>query len=203
MFRSLIAPGVVLAAALSAIACGGAAPTPASAPATSAPTPPPPVAPTAHARSEFEWSLLGDTVTAIRDGIRPVSPEALGICRTEDGRTCAAFVGTETGPLPPGDYLFYAELAVPDAGPSGTWKVEFETSCTVTNAAGKTGSTSVQGREYTVNHSGADHGYRLRLRKFSSPLPGGSRSCDWTLTGTAPEGGPTWTGSWVVPAEEK
>jgi hypothetical protein len=211
MIRSLITPSIVFAAAL-AVGCGGGDPGPSPSSDANAPTPPAAVAPTpgaavappaSHGLNDFEWGLLGDTVTAIRAGISPVSTEALGICTTDDGRTCAAFVGTETGPLPPGDYLFYAELEVPDAGPTGTWKVTFETSCTVTAAPGSSSSANTQSKEYTVNHSGSEHGYRLRLRTFTSPLPGGTRSCDWTLTSTAPEGGPAWSGSWVVPAEEK
>ena len=221
MTRPFIAPTLALAALLAAGCGGGAGPAPPPAPtATTAPTPPAVSAgaPMGRTLSDLEWSLVGDQVQAIRAGVQPVSAEALGICRTEDGTTCSAFVGTETGPLEPGEYLFYAELSVPDAGPPDTWKVTFETRCTVQGSASPAPggaspapggaspapgvSESIQSKEYGLTHSGAEHGYRLRLRRFTSPLSGGTRTCSWTLAASAPQSGPSWSGSWTVPAEE-
>jgi len=151
----------------------------------------------------YEEEMLSPLLAAVRAGVTPFGDDGVGVCR---GRgSCDEYVGTDVGELGAGEYIVKAELAVPNVGETGTWKVTFATDCTVTRttSTGETTSTTNSSREYEVRYAGTDRGYRLiPLRTIKSPSDGGKRECTYTLTAPHPDGDKVYTGSWSVPAAE-
>lgn len=156
--------------------------------------------------SSFESAQVGPVLEDIRSGVRPFGEESVGLCKAS-GKNCAQYLGMgSSDPLPAGDYMLQAELAVPDAGEKGTWTVELNVDCTTTKktANGSTTSTNNYNKSYTVFYAGKDRGYRLApLYKIESPNAYGDRSCEWSLTAPHPDKEATvWKGSFSVPAKE-
>jgi len=154
--------------------------------------------------TEFEKQLVDPILTDVREGIRPFTPESVGVCKGQ-GKVCEEYLGLTPGELPPGRYMVRAELRVPKVGEPGTWKVKFDTECTTTKktASGESSSTSTNSREYDVRYAGNDRGYRLSpLFSFESPSSGGARSCAWKLIGSHPDGEKVIEGSFSTPAAE-
>lgn len=166
-----------------------------------APTPGPASSGGALALTAFESSLVGPRLDDLRAGVRPRTPEGIGICKGQE-RDCTEFLGTSADLLPEGKYMLRADLAVPDIGEKGTWKVKFDLECTTTKqtANGSTSSTSTQNREYEVVYTGPDRGYNLApLWKIDSPNKFGEQDCKYKITGPHPDGDKVYTGSWRVP----
>ncbi len=86
---------------------------------------------------------------------------------------------------------------------AGTWKVKLETDCTWTRSKDGSETTTKRSdsKEYTVNYTGEERGYRLSpLRTIKSPSSDDYRkSCSWTLTAPHADGDKVYSGSWVVP----
>lgn len=159
-------------------------------PSPGAPTPVPELTP-------FEHELLDPVLADIRAGVRPWSDQSVGICRGK--KECDESVGPSPGELPPGDYIVRAELAVPAAGPKGTWKVRFETEC-LTEKPGGEPVKSTYDRTYEVQYVGPDRGSRLSpLRQIKSPSDGGAQKCTWKLTAPHADQVNTFEGSWSTP----
>ena len=161
--------------------------------------------------SEFEDSLVGPILDDIRGGVRPFSAEGIGVCKMpapgEKGAPkpkdqCLEFLGSDAGELGEGRYMVRAELAVPNVGEPGTWKIQFDLECTTTRqtANGEQTSTSNYSREYDVRYAGKERGYRLQpLRTIESPSKGGKRECKYTITSPHPDGDKVYTGGWITP----
>src|SRR5689334_15484315 len=88
--------------------------------------PPPPSAPK-EAISPFEQTVLDAVLAEVRVGVHPSGEEAIGVCRGK--KDCDKFYGPDAGKLGKGSYWVRALLSVPP-GPTGTWKVHFQTECT-------------------------------------------------------------------------
>ena len=159
--------------------------------------PPPPAGLTLSA---FEQDLLDPLVKDLREGVRPFNAEGIGICKgTQD---CDEYLGMEALDLAPGKYMIRAELAVPDVGEKGTWKVDFSTVCeTIKDSPdGESRTSNEYNRSYDVVHSRADRGYKLQpLRTIESPSKYGKRECTWKLVAPHPDGDKVYEGSWSVP----
>ncbi len=155
-------------------------------------------------RTDFEHQLLDPVLGDVRLGVRAYTDESIGICTGKGD--CEHFLGVDPEPLPEGDYMVRAELRVPAVGEKGTWRVEFDTTCTYTRttATGQETSSKDYSRGFDVIYTGEDRGFRLQpLRQIKSPTKTGSEeACDWTLTAPHPDGAKTWSGSWVVPAAD-
>ncbi|MCA9568351.1 MAG: hypothetical protein KC656_10930 [Myxococcales bacterium] len=153
--------------------------------------------------SSFEQEFVGPILEDVRAGIRPWDAEGVGICKGE--RECDSFLGLTPGELAPGTHMVKAELAVPNVGEKGMWKVQFNVDCTTTKVSGNSTSTTTNNynKEYTVFYAGKEKGYRLMpLYKIDSPSKYGARECTYKITAPHPDGpGQTWEGSWKVPAE--
>ena len=127
------------------VACGGSgepapAPSaPAAGPAPAAAPTPAPEAPAERVLSEAEFELLKPTLEDLRAGVRPFSDQSLGVCKT-DGRSCVEYVGMDAGELPPGDYLFWAEMRAPKLSRDADWEVTFATDCETERASGSSSS---------------------------------------------------------------
>lgn len=161
--------------------------------------------------SDFEDSLVGPILDDIRAGVRPFDEQGIGICRMPDpsekgtGKPddqCPEYLGNEAGELAEGRYMVRANLAVPNVGEPGTWKIRFDLECITTRqtANGEQKSNSNYSREYDVRYAGKDRGYRLQpLRTIESPSKGGKRDCTYTITAPHPDGDKTYKGSWTTP----
>lgn len=176
------------------------------APAPDATKPDPTPAPSGSANmTSFEASLLGPVLEDVRAGVRPFGAEGIGVCKGR-GKTCDEYLGTTVdAPLPEGEYMLRAELAVPDSGERGTWKVKFDLECTTTRKTekGENSATSNQSREYDVIYAGKDRGYRLQpLWTINSPNRYGASDCKYKITAPHPDGDKVYEGSWKVPAKE-
>lgn len=148
----------------------------------------------------FERQLVDPVLEDIRAGVRPFGADSIGVCEGET--ECERFVGESPGELAPGHYLVQAQLHVPALG---TWKVEFATDCTTTTKTdtGETTSQRTSSRTYDVVHVGTERAYRLSpLRKLTSPMKGGTQTCEYTLTAPHPDGDKVYKGSWTLPANE-
>ena len=147
--------------------------------------------------TSYESQLLQPLVDDIRQGVRPFSDTAVGICKGE--RACDEFLGLDAGELPPGKYIVTAELRVPDVGDPGTWKINFDTNCETTTKSGGT-SNSDHTRSYDVRYAGKERGYRLSpLRTVESPSRGGARKCTYKIIAPHPDGEKVYEGSWSTP----
>jgi len=190
--RMLRAGALLLAGACALTGCKKAAAASGDAPASS---------PSAGGEmTAFERSIVGPMLEDVRQGVRPFDANGIGICRTS-GKDCQEFLGAEPGTLPPGKYLVKAELAVPQAGSKGTWKINFETECAITSKSGSSESTTTNkySHSYDVIYAGADRGYRLMpLTTIDSPSPAGARKCTYKITAPHPDGDKVYTGSWSV-----
>ncbi|MBA2320728.1 MAG: hypothetical protein H0V89_06190, partial [Deltaproteobacteria bacterium] len=148
----------------------------------------------------WEEALVGPLLADARGGIRPWDAEGIGICRGT--RVCDAYLGTEVGELPPGDYLVRAELRVPELGPPGTWKIRYRSQCEVvtrTKDGGTRKKTETASLDQTVRYAGPEEGWRIEpLQPIHSPSEGAS-TCTWTLEGEQPSGPVSWSGSWSTP----
>lgn len=173
-----------------------------AAPAPAAPVGAPAPAKASAGLSSFEQQIVGPILEDMRAGVRPYGPEGVGICKGS-GKTCDSYLGLSPGELAEGTHMLKAELAVPDAGEKGTWKIQLNVDCTTTRESGNSKSTSTNNynKEYTVFYAGKDRGYRLSpLYKIDSPHQGGSRECTYKITAPHPSGEATeFTGSWSVP----
>jgi hypothetical protein len=173
--------------------CGDAGSDPAPAAAATAP---------GSGLSAFESGLVGPVLDDLRGGVRPFNDSGIGIC-TGNSKDCDEYLGREPGELPPGEYMLRAELRVPDIGDKGTWKVKLDTDCTLTRSKDGSETTTKRSdsKEYTVNYTGEERGYRLSpLRTIKSPNSNDYRkSCSWTLTAPHADGDKVYSGSWVVP----
>jgi len=150
----------------------------------------------------WEQALVGPLLADARQGIRAWDAESIGICR--GARACDAYVGTEVGELPPGDYILRAELRVPELGPPATWKVSFRSSCEITTRT-KTGEmrkkTETVSLDQTVRYAGPSEGWRIEpLQRITSPNAGAA-VCIWALDASQPSGPRSWSGSWSTPAQ--
>lgn len=135
----------------------------------------------------FEASLVEPILESVRAGVRPWSPEGLGVCR--GARTCEEYLGADVAHLDAGEYLVRAELSVP---PVGRWTVEFESTCVVDGA-----DPVVYRRTYELAWPGADRPFRIgALRRFTVPSPAGPESCTYRLLAPHPDGDRELTGSW-------
>lgn len=151
----------------------------------------------------FEQELVNPLLEDLRAGVRPFDAESIGVCEGE--KECDVFVGADAGELPPGEYMVQALLRVPQMGEKGTWKVEFATDCTTTTSTekGENTSTRSSSKTYDVEYVGTERPYRLApLRKLTSPMKGGTQTCDYTVTAAHPDGDKVYTGSWTLPADE-
>jgi len=149
--------------------------------------------------SSFEEQVVGPVLEDLRAGVRPFADGTLGVCQSADGKTCDGPVDGEE--LPPGDYLFYAELRVPKQAPEEGWTVNFSTECTNTRVTenGESSSSHSSNKEYKVSYTGEERGYRLRLRTLKSPREGGRQECSWVLSSPHPDGDKVYEGQWIVP----
>jgi hypothetical protein len=150
--------------------------------------------------SEFEASMVDPILSDIRDGVRPFTEDGIGICKGI--KQCDEYLGAEAGELAAGRYMVRAELAVPNVGEPGTWKIQFDLECTTTRntANGEQSSTSNYSREYDVRWAGNDRGYRLQpLRTIESPSKGGKRVCKYKIIAPHPDGDKVYEGGWSTP----
>lgn len=154
--------------------------------------------------SSFEKQLIEPLLEDVRAGVRPFDAESIGVCEGE--KECDRFVGESVEELAPGSYIVQALLRVPAMGEAGTWQVEFATECTTTMKTDKGESTSTNrnSRTYDVEYVGTERPYRLMpLRKLTSPMKGGTQTCEYTLTAAHPDGDKVYTGGWTIPEEEE
>lgn len=152
----------------------------------------------------FEQGLVGPLLEDVRQGVRPLGPESLGVCKGK-GRECEQFLGADVGELPPGEYMLFGELRAPNAGEVDTWKARLEIDCEVTRTtpAGTTTTPQQTRREYTVRYSGPDRGYKISpMYPIDSPSRGGARACTWRVIGAHPDGDKVYQGSWSTPAAD-
>ncbi len=168
------------------------------------PAAPPPGAPPAGL-TEFEAAAIQPLLDDLREGVRPWTDQAIGVCR--GARTCEAWVGTAVGDLPPGDYVVRAEIGVPQLGPPGLWTAAWQSECEVraTSAKGEARTRKVKAeKSFELHYAGPNQGYRLEpLQRIESPGDG-AQSCTWSLTlgssAAAPQAAPqVFEGSWSVP----
>lgn len=155
------------------------------------------------AMSAFESGLLASYLEDIRGGVRPFNEQGIGICQGE--KECASFLGNTAMDLPAGKYMLKGEFRVPNVGEQGTWKIRFDSDCTVTRktASGESTTTRNSSREYDVRYAGTDRGYRIMpLRSIESPSKGGAESCTWKITAPHPDGDKVYEGAWSTPAAE-
>lgn len=152
--------------------------------------------------SEFEERVIGPVLQDLRDGVRPFGDGTLGVCVSSDGKNCEGEVTGEE--LPPGDYLFFAELRVPKNAPEDGWKVNFATECNNSRVTDNSESTSshASNKDYAVSYTGEERGYRLRLRTLKSPREGGKQECTWKLSSPHPDGEKVFEGKWIIPQGE-
>lgn len=153
--------------------------------------------------SSYEAGLLNPLLEDIRGGVRPFNDEGIGICEGE--KECARYLGREAADLAPGKYFLKGEFRVPNIGEAGTWKIRFDTDCTVVRktASGESTTNRNSSREYDVRYAGTDRGYRIMpLRAIESPSKGGAESCKWKITAPHPDGDKVYEGSWSTPAAE-
>ena len=147
--------------------------------------------------SAFEAEILGPALEDLRAGIRPFDEQGLGVCRKGKGRDCGEFMGTDPGELPPGEYMLFAALAVPDVGEKGTWTVDLVVECETEGAGGSTPSD--RATSYDVRYGGKARPYRL-APLFSITSPGDHpKACTWVMTFKGPSGEATHEGAWSVP----
>ena len=150
----------------------------------------------------FEAGILAETLSDMRQGVRRFDEHGVGICKGS-GKDCEEYVGMDVGELPEGEYMVRAELAVPNAGERGTWKVTFATHCetTFTNDKGDVTTTqSDRSRDYDVSFAGKSRGYRISpLLKIKSPSEAGKEACTFTLTSPVGDKVNELKGSWTVP----
>ncbi len=193
--------------------CAGSVDSPQSGPAgeasasreASTATPPPAEAAAEGAlpsTGDVEPSGDADVTDEAATRVRAFSPTSVGIC-TAEGKQCGTFLGLSATLDDPGEYILWAELAVPPE-PAEGWPVEFSTTCTVTvERGGATDrSTRSNSRTYTVQYGGTERGYRLGLWRMQSPEAGGSRECTWSLRVPHPGGDDTtWEGRWSIPQD--
>ena len=168
------------------------------------PTCPDAASPTASGGSltAAEQALLQDSITDLRQGIRPFDDQSVGVC-LGTGKECVEYKGTTATDLPPGEYMFFARLTAPKITPEDKWTVGFSKACETTkkNKNGETTSTNNFSKDYRINYG--PKGYRLSpLATITSPGKRGAQSCTWTLTFHNPNGSEEMTGSWSVPAAE-
>lgn len=152
------------------------------------------------AMSAFEKGLVDPILAEVRQGVRPFDDQGIGICRGE--KSCEEYLGLDVGELPPGKYMVRANLAVPQAGPEGTWKVTFDTACTTsrTTEKGTNSSTSNYNRTYEVKATAPGKAYKLEpIRTFESPSENGARDCTYSITAHHPDGDKVFKGTWKVP----
>ncbi len=175
------------------------------APAPDMGTEPEPAGGDGLAMSDYESEMLGPLLEDLREGVRPYGPEGIGICKGS-GKDCEEYLGTEvTDPLPEGEYMLKAELAVPRTGEKGTWSVKFDLDCTTVKKTenSETTSNSTKSKSYDVIYAGDDRGYRLMpLWTIKSPNKYGEQTCKYTITGPHPDGDKVYEGQWVVPQAE-
>ena len=154
------------------------------------------------ALTAFEATMLATALEDVRAGVRPFNDNAIGVCKGS-GKECPDYLGAEPGELPPGEYMVRAELAVPNVGPRGTWKITFATECKTTYKAdnGDVRTTeSNRSRDYDVSYAGTSRGYRLSpLMKIKSPNAAGTETCSYTITAPHGDGDKVYSGSWTVP----
>jgi len=175
---------------------------PAPAPVAVAPSTPQPAS--GGSMSAYESEVLGPLIEDIRGGVRPFGEDGIGICKA-NGKECVEYLGTSASDLPEGAYMLRANLAVPDVGEKGTWKVKFDLECTTTKKTpnGSSTSTSTQNKEYTVVYAGKERGYGLSpLWTIKSPGRYGAQDCKYKITGPHPDGDKVYQGSWTVPAAD-
>jgi hypothetical protein len=147
--------------------------------------------------------VIEDPYTGIEDpgtGIRPISPDALGLCRLESPdaskKDCSDFVGRDVDDLPPGDYVLLARLDVPRD--SKKWPVRFTTWCT---RIGSEKERKERTSEGTVSAGSKELGYRFWALSFNVPETAGWASdCTWKLSAPHPEGDNEFVGSWSFTA---
>ena len=152
--------------------------------------------------TDFEQRVVDPMLEDIRAGVRPFTPESVGICKGQ-GKECDEYLGLEVGELPEGEYMVRAELLVPKTGDLHEWQVRFETECTTTRETdgGSSESTTSNSKEYDVRYAGEERGYRLSpLFRIDSPHSSGARSCSWKLVSPHPDGDKVVEGSWSTPA---
>lgn len=143
--------------------------------------------------SDEERALLKPLLVDVKQGIRAWDDQSIGICRGTN--ECEQFLGTEALELPEGRYMVRANLAVPEVGEPGQWKVDFSTSCKV----GDDGEPQEFTRSYDVRFAGKNRGYQLQpLRTIVSPHPAGPVDCTWTLVAHNLDGDQAWKGRWTL-----
>jgi hypothetical protein len=151
--------------------------------------------------TEWEAEILAGPIETLRAGIRPFSETSWGIC--QGVQQCEGDGGgvVDAGTLESGDYVIFAELAVPELG--GQWSVNFHLECVTTGSTGVT-SDYAYDRAFDVRNGGPNRGYRLMpLTRIKAPHPSGARECSYTLTPIWPNGqeGEAWTGSYSTASE--
>ena len=154
----------------------------------------------------FEQSIVGPALADIREGIRAWDEQSVGICLREgSSRDCIEYLGESPGELPPGTYMVYAQLRVPDAGENGTWKVTINVDCTTTRTTdnGSSTFTNNYSKSYGVQYINEERGSRLSpLYKIDSPNDSGRKECTYSLEYAHPDTPSSMSGSWIVPATE-
>lgn len=180
---------------ISILALGGC-PAPSEAPSTaSAVSGADSAVPPERILSEAEYALVKADLEDLRAGVRPFSDSSLGVCDWKD-ESCATYLGMDAGELPEGEYLFYAEMRAPKMGPETGYPITFSTDCETTTESGSNSSKS--SKDYNVRYAGKERGYRLKLRKITSPGKYATK-CSWQLDA----GENTFSGSWSVPAKSE
>ncbi len=149
----------------------------------------------------WEEALVGPLLADARQGVRPWDDRGMGICL--GSRACEAFLGSEVGELPAGEYIVRAELRVPELGAPGTWSVAYRSTCEIVtidkDGSQKRRSESVS-LDQVVGFSGPTEGWRIEpLQRIQSPSNGAAK-CTWTLEARQPSGPRLWSGSWETPA---
>ncbi|MFT7521609.1 MAG: hypothetical protein ACI9MC_003760 [Kiritimatiellia bacterium] len=150
----------------------------------------------------FEEGMLKTVVEDVRQGVRPMDGQSLGICPKGEGRECPNMLGMVPGELAEGDYILYGSFAVPNVGDKGTWKIRLDTECITTRKTdnGESSNTTQYSKEYDVVFAGKDRGYTLSpLRRITSPGKNGAQACTFKMVAPHGDGDKVYEGSWSVP----
>lgn len=155
--------------------------------------------------SPEQISFLEPLMSDLKAGVRAWDDKSVGVC-TGQGKECGSFVGREVvEPLPAGQYMLRAELAVPKLGGKGTWQLRYELECEIVIAeeGGERTTSYTRDKTYDVHYIGDERGYRLSpLHTIESPRKRGTETCRYTLTGLGPATMEPMRGGWVIPEAE-